>query len=79
MSDASARVGHVECTIDSSIWVAVIVGWFPTGEREQALLDERHLLDRQLDPRSPRAIMIASDASTISSTFSTACGSRSWR
>ena len=31
--------------------MAVIVGLAPPGEREQALLHERHLLDRQLDPQ----------------------------
>ena len=49
-SATSARVGRDEVTIESSIWVAVIDGRaMRAREREQALLDHRHLLDRHLD------------------------------
>jgi hypothetical protein len=39
-----------------------------------ALLHDRHGLERQLDARSPRATMMPSNASMISSRLSTACG-----
>ena len=49
-SVTSARVGREEATIESSICVAVIDrAGQRAGERDDLLLDDRHLLDRQLD------------------------------
>ena len=49
-SATSARVGREECTIESSICVAVIDGLAShPGELEQLLLHDRHARDRQLD------------------------------
>jgi len=65
-SDASARVGRGWCTMDSSIWVAVITG-FAVAIRlaDQAFLDRRHFLERSSTPRSPRATITASHASRM--------------
>ena len=46
----------------------------PTGDLDDLLLQERHVLERHSTPRSPRATMMPSNASTISSMFSIACG-----
>ena len=49
-SVTSARVGREEATIESSIWVAVITGRASApDERDDLLLHDRDLLDRQLD------------------------------
>ena len=49
MSEASARVGDGACTIDSSIWVAVMAGRPRVMQRcEDPLLQMGQLLDGQL-------------------------------
>ena len=65
----------MECTIDSSICVAVIVGL----ARRPAMASSRFCTSGTSSigssmPRSPRAIMIPSAASMISSALAAACG-----
>ena len=49
-SEASARVGREFSIIDSSTWVATITGLAVcAGDLDGALLDQRHVLERQLD------------------------------
>ena len=74
-SVTSARVGRVAPTIDSSICVAVIDGF----ERRPARWMSRFWTSGTSSigssmPRSPRATMIPSAASTISSALAAACG-----
>ena len=74
-SATSARVGRVECTIDSSIWVAVIVGLGPppASASRRFWTSGTSSIGSSM-PRSPRATMIPSAASTISSALAAACG-----
>ena len=44
------------------------------GQQDGAFLDDRHLLERELDPRSPRATISPSKASSTSGSAWTACG-----
>ena len=74
-SATSARVGRVEWTIDSSIWVAVIVGlaWRPATASSRFCTSGTSSIGSSM-PRSPRAIMMPSAAWMISSPFAAACG-----
>ena len=74
-SATSARVGRVECTIDSSIWVAVIVGFArrPASASSRFWTSGTSSIGSSM-PRSPRAIMMPSAESMISSPFAAACG-----
>ena len=67
--------GGVEWTIDSSIWVAVIVGFArrPATARMRFWTSGTSSIGSSM-PRSPRAIMMPSAASTISSPLAAACG-----
>ena len=74
-SEASARVGRGFSIIDSSIWVATITGL----ALRRALSMTRFCRNGTSSsghstPRSPRATMKASNASTTSSRLSIACG-----
>ena len=74
-SEASARVGRGLVIIDSSIWVATITGL----ALRRALSITRFCRNGTSSsghstPRSPRATMNASNALTISSRLSIACG-----
>ena len=74
-SEASARVGRELVIIDSSIWVATMTGL----PRSRATWMARFCTSGTFSsgsstPRSPRATMIPSNASTISSSRSTASG-----
>ena len=74
-SEASARVGREFAIIDSSIWVATMTGLL----RSRAAWIARFCTSGTCSsgsstPRSPRATMMPSKASTISSSRSTASG-----
>ena len=78
---ASARVGREFSIIDSSIWVATMTGLaVAPGDLDGALLDQRHLLERQLD-----AEVAAGDHHAVERVDDLARGcrppaaSRSWR
>jgi hypothetical protein len=67
-SVTSARVGRVECTIDSSIWVAVIEGLpaRPASCSSRFWTSGTSSMGSSM-PRSPRATMMPSAAAMISS------------
>ena len=74
-SDASARVGTGELTIDSSIWVATTTG-LPVSRHARTI---RRCAVGMVSggistPRSPRATMTASNAFTMESSASRAAG-----
>ena len=74
-SDASARVGREVSIIDSSIWVATITGLAARRARVMAsVCTSGTSSSGSSTPRSPRATMMPSNASTISARLSTACG-----
>ncbi len=74
-SEASARVGRGAEIIDSSIWVATITGLAQRRAAETIFFwTSGTSSSGSSTPRSPRATMKASNASMISSRFSTACG-----
>ena len=74
-SDASARVGRGAEIIDSSIWVATITGLALSLARLTIRFCAIGTCSSgSSTPRSPRATMTASNASTISSSVSMACG-----
>ena len=74
-SDASARVGRDDSIIDSSIWVATMTGLAARRARAIARFCTRGTSSSgSSTPRSPRATMMPSKASTISARWSTACG-----
>ena len=74
-SDASARVGRGAEIIDSSIWVATMTGLALSPARVMIRFWAIGTCSSgSSTPRSPRATMIPSNASTISSSVSTACG-----
>ncbi len=67
-SDASARVGRGLCTMDSSIWVAVMTGrrrWM--ASRISRFCTSGTSSNGSSTPRSPRATMTASHASMMRS------------
>ena len=74
-SATSARVGRVEWTIDSSICVAVIAGlaFCPAMCRMFFWTSGTSSIGSSM-PRSPRATITPSAASTISAAFAAACG-----
>ena len=74
-SATSARVGRVEWTIDSSIWVAVMVGLAarPATASSRFWTSGTSSIGSSM-PRSPRAIMIPSAAWMISSPLAAAWG-----
>ena len=74
-SDASARVGLGFSIIDSSTWVATMTGLASWRASSTARFWTIGTSSSGIStPRSPRATMMPSKASTISSRFSTACG-----
>ena len=74
-SEASARVGLGALIIDSSTWVATITGLALRRHISVARFCTIGTCSRgSSTPRSPRATMMPSKASTISARFSTACG-----
>ena len=74
-SDASARVGRGDEIIDSSIWVATMTGLALRRARSMiCFCTSGTSSSGSSTPRSPRATMKPSNASMISSRFSTACG-----
>lgn len=74
-SEASARVGLGFCTMDSSIWVAVITGFPAAMHRRMRRFWTMGTSSRGIStPRSPRATMIPSASSRISSNRATAEG-----
>ena len=74
-SEASARVGRELVIIDSSIWVATMTGLFRSRAAWMArFCTSGTCSSGSSTPRSPRATMIPSNASTIASRFSTASG-----
>ncbi len=74
-SEASARVGRLCSTIDSSIWVAVMTG-FPAARASRIIRfwSTGTRSGGSSTPRSPRATMMPSAAARIASRFSTAWG-----
>ena len=72
-SEASARVGRGAWTIDSSIWVAVITG-LPCrpASRMICFCISGTSSNGSSTPRSPRATMIASEASRMPQRFRSA-------
>ena len=74
-SEASARVGREWVIIDSSIWVATITGLALSRQSWTARFCTIGTCSSGIStPRSPRATMMPSKASTISSSWSTASG-----
>ena len=74
-SETSARVGRGALIIDSSIWVATMTGRAFSRVSSMARFWTIGTCSRgSSTPRSPRATMMPSKASTISSRRSTACG-----
>ena len=74
-SDASARVGRECSIIDSSIWVATMTGLaFSLAIWMARFCTSGTSSSGSSTPRSPRATMIASNASTIASRLSMASG-----
>ena len=74
-SEASARVGRELSIIDSSIWVATITGLaFSRAIWMARFCTSGTSSSGSSTPRSPRATMIASNASTIASRLSMASG-----
>ena len=74
-SDASARVGREFSIIDSSIWVATMTGLaFSLAIWMARFCTSGTSSSGSSTPRSPRATMIASNASTIASRLSIASG-----
>ena len=74
-SDASARVGREFSIIDSSIWVATMTGLaFSLAIWMARFCTSGTSSSGSSTPRSPRATMIASKASTIASRLSMASG-----
>ena len=74
-SEASARVGRELVIIDSSIWVATMTGLLRSRAAWIARFCTSGTCSRASStPRSPRATMTASNASTMASRLSTASG-----
>src|SRR5690606_15303857 len=74
-SDTSARVGRGLVIIESSTWVATMTGLALRRASSTARFWTTGTSSRgSSTPRSPRATMMPSNASTISTRFSTACG-----
>jgi len=74
-SDASARVGRGEEIIDSSTSVATITGLADRRASSMARFCTIGTISSgSSTPRSPRATMMPSNASMISTKLSTACG-----
>ena len=74
-SATSARVGREEATIESSIWVAVMLGraWDPARARTRFWTIGTSSIGSSM-PRSPRATITQSAATMMSSAASTAWG-----